>query len=47
METYYAYIEGEIRPLRIPRTEVKREKWGGYLVATTLTGIAKLINRGA
>lgn len=46
MKTYYAFIEGEICPLRLPITEVKRNKWGGHLVATTLTGIAKLINRG-
>ena len=46
MRTYYALIDGEISPLRIPQTEVKRDRWAGYLVSTSLNGLVKLINRG-
>ena len=35
MKTYYAMIEGEVRTIRVPETEVKNNEWEGYVVGKT------------
>lgn len=37
METYYAMIEGDIMEIRVPKTEVKNNRWEGYVVGKTVT----------
>lgn len=48
METYYAWDGEHIREFRLPKSEVKNNKWVGvgYKVATTLNKLITLINRG-
>lgn len=46
MSDYYVLIEGEITKIRVPKTEVKNNKWEGYLASDTINGLVKLINRG-
>lgn len=45
METYYAAIDGGIQEIRVPRTEVRDNKWEGYTVGKTVTEL--LANCGA
>lgn len=45
METYYAMIEGEVREIRVPATEVKNNRWEGYVVGKTVTEL--MTNCGA
>ena len=45
METYYAMIDGDIREIRVPTTEIKNNKWEGYVVGKTVTEL--LTNCGA
>lgn len=35
METYYAMIEGNVTEIRVPATEVKNNRWEGYVVGKT------------
>ena len=37
METYYAMIDGDIMEIRVPKTEVKNNRWEGYVVGKTVT----------
>ncbi len=46
METYYGLVDMQIQEFRLPKSEIKNNRWEGYLVATTLNGLAKLINEG-
>ena len=46
METYYGLIDSQIQELRLPKSEVKNNHWEGYLVATTMNELIKLINEG-
>lgn len=43
METYYGLIDNEIRELRLPKSEVRNNHCDGFLVATTVNGLYKLI----
>lgn len=45
METYYAMIDGETTEIRVPASEVKNNRWEGYVVGKTPTEL--LINCGA
>ena len=45
METYYAMIEGEVTKIRVPKTEVKNDRWEGYVVGKTVTEL--MTNCGA
>lgn len=45
METYYAMIEGEVREIRVPKTEVRNNRWEGYVVGKTVTEL--MTNCGA
>lgn len=45
METYYAMIERNITKIRVPKTEVKNNRWEGYVVGKTLTEL--ITNCGA
>ena len=37
METYYAMIDGNVTEIRVPRTEVRNNRWEGYVVGKTVT----------
>lgn len=37
METYYAMVDGNITEIRVPKTEVKNNRWEGYIVGKTPT----------
>lgn len=45
METYYAMIEGEVREIRVPKTEVRNNRWEGHVVGKTVTEL--MTNCGA
>lgn len=45
METYFAMIDGDVTELRLPKTEVKNNRWEGYVVGKTVTEL--LVNCGA
>lgn len=45
METFFALIDMSIRPLRVPKAEVKDNRWEGYLVATTVNELVDLMER--
>lgn len=45
METYYAMIDGDVTEIRVPTTEIKNNKWEGYVVGKTVTEL--LTNCGA
>lgn len=45
MSDYYVLIEGEITKIRVPKTEVKNNKWEGYLVSDTIQGLIDLISK--
>lgn len=42
METYYAMIEGDVTEIRVPKTEVKNNRWEGHPCATTVTELMKV-----
>ena len=45
METYYAMIDGDVTEIRVPKTEVKNNRWEGYVVGKTVTEL--MTNCGA
>lgn len=45
METYYAMIDGDVTEIRVPKTEVKDNRWEGYVVGKTVTEL--MTNCGA
>lgn len=45
MESYYAMIDGGVKEIRVPKTEIKNNKWEGYVVGKTVTEL--LTNCGA
>lgn len=45
MVTIYALIDGAITELRVPQSEVKNNRWEGYVVGSTPTEVLK--NAGA
>ena len=45
METYFAMVDGDVTELRLPKTEVKNNRWEGYVVGKTVTEL--LANCGA
>lgn len=45
METYYAMIDGDVTEIRVPATEVKNNRWEGYVVGKTVTEL--MTNCGA
>lgn len=45
METYYAMINGEVTEIRVPASDVKNNRWEGYVVGKTPTEL--LVNCGA
>lgn len=45
MQDYYAVIDGGISKIRVAKTEVKNNKWEGYLVSDTIQGLIDLINK--
>ena len=45
METYFAMVDGDVTELRLPKTEVKNNRWEGYVVGKTVTEL--LVNCGA
>lgn len=42
METYYAMIDGDITEIRVPKTEVKNNKWEGFPCAKTPTDLMRV-----
>lgn len=44
MNDYYALIDGEITKIRVAKTEVKGNRWEGYLTSETINGLIKLMN---
>ena len=45
MQTYYAMIDGNVTEIRVPATEVKNNRWEGYVVGKTVTEL--MTNCGA
>lgn len=45
MESYYAMIDGDVKEIRVPKTEVKNDRWEGYVVGKTITEL--MTNCGA
>lgn len=45
METYYAMIDGDVTEIRVPASDVKNNRWEGYVVGKTPTEL--LVNCGA
>ena len=45
METYYAMIDGNVTEIRVPRTEVRNNRWEGYVVGKTVAEL--MTNCGA
>lgn len=45
METYYAMIDGDVTEIRVPKTEVKNNRWEGHVVGKTATEL--MTNCGA
>ena len=35
METYHAFIDGNLRQIRVPRSEIQNNHWQGYVVGKT------------
>lgn len=45
METYYTMIDGNVTEIRVPRTEVRNNRWEDYVVGKTVTEL--MTNCGA